>query len=182
MHCLVLNELSDDDPSFCKVFKAELDIKSLACKFPSSYHIAIFGCQTLSNAVIDVSEEDGSVLASPQTLSNNFYNLIPNYNLIRIQCLDANQRHIAMSRARERLDLDMNAGQQGIDYSICKQSLYVSMKLNNNEKGNSLQRMQKLMIDASSIEPYTLTFPDLFSHIGKNPNDVGFSLTSCHKM
>ena len=34
MRCLVLNELSDDDPSFCKVFKAEYDIKSLAEKFP----------------------------------------------------------------------------------------------------------------------------------------------------
>ena len=42
MHCLVLNELSDDDPTFCKVFKAELDIKTLASKHPSSYHIAVF--------------------------------------------------------------------------------------------------------------------------------------------
>ena len=138
MHCLVLNELSDDDPSFCKVFKAELDIKSLACKFPSSYHIAIFGCKTLTDAVIDVSEEDGSVLVSPQKLSGNYYNLVPDYNLIRIQCLDANQRNIALNRARERLDIDMNTGRQGIDNSICKQSLYVSMKLNKNEKGNAL--------------------------------------------
>ena len=138
MHCLVLNELSDDDPSFCKVFKAELDIKSLACKFPSSYHIAIFGCQTLTDAVIDVSEEDGSVLVSPQKLSGNYYNLVPDYNLIRIQCLDANQRNIALNRARERLDIDMNTGRQGIDNSICKQSLYVSMKLNKNEKSNAL--------------------------------------------
>ena len=70
MRCIVLNELSDDDPSFCKVFKAEYDIKSLAEKFPQSYHIAVFGCYMLTNAVIDVSDEDGSILVSPDKITN----------------------------------------------------------------------------------------------------------------
>ena len=82
MHCLVLNELSDDDPTFCKVFKAELDIKALASKHPSSYHIAVFGCQMLSDAVIDVSDEDGSVLASPKKFRETHRKLKPDFSLI----------------------------------------------------------------------------------------------------
>ena len=99
MHCLVLNELSDDDPTFCKVFKAEHDIKTLASKFKTSYHIAVFGCKMLSDAVIDVCEEDGSVLASPQKLSNNPYKIKPNNSLIKIQGLDALQREKALNIA-----------------------------------------------------------------------------------
>ena len=82
MHCLVLNELSDDDPTFCKVFKAELDIKALASKHPSSYHIAVFGCQMLSDVVIDVSDEDGSVLASPRKYKETHRKLKPDFSHI----------------------------------------------------------------------------------------------------
>ena len=84
MHCLVLNELSDDDPTFCKVFKAELDIKALASKHPSSYHIAVFGCKMLSDAIIDVSDDDGSVLASPRQFSELHNKLKADFSLIRI--------------------------------------------------------------------------------------------------
>ena len=92
MHCLVLNELSDDDPTFCKVFKAELDIKTLASKHPSSYHIAVFGCHMLSDAVIDICDEDGTVLASPKKFRDNHKSVKPDFSLIRIQGLDAKQR------------------------------------------------------------------------------------------
>ena len=53
----------------------------------------------LSDAIIDVSEEDGSVLASPQKLSSNPYKIKPNNSFIRIQGLDALQREKALNIA-----------------------------------------------------------------------------------
>ena len=53
----------------------------------------------LSDAVIDVSEEDGTVLASPQKLSNNPYKIKPNNSRIKIQGLNALQREKALNKA-----------------------------------------------------------------------------------
>ena len=53
----------------------------------------------LSDAVIDVYEEDGSVLASPQKLSTNPYKIKPNNSRIKIQGLNALQREKALNKA-----------------------------------------------------------------------------------
>ena len=177
MRCLVLNELSDDDPSFCKVFKAEYDIKTLAQRYPSSYHIAVFGCQMLTDAVIDVSEEDGSILVSPVKLINQYINLKPSSSLIRVQGLDSSQRTKALNRAYMRLDYDLDIPQTGKDDENGNQSFFVSLKNENNNQ-SVMQRLQKFMIEVSSLEPYSLTFPNLFKQVGKNPSDIGLSLSS----
>ena len=46
----------------------------------------------LSDAVIDMCDEDGSVLASPTKLRENYNLLKPDFSLIRIQGLDAKKR------------------------------------------------------------------------------------------
>ena len=86
LSCLILNELADDDPSFCKVYNAESDIRTLATKFPSSYHIAVFGCKNFTSVLVDVSEEDGSILVSPRILNpSQTLNIRPSSTFIRIQ-------------------------------------------------------------------------------------------------
>ena len=62
----------------------------------------------LSDAIIDVSEEDGTVLASPRKLRRNFYKIKPNNSLIRIQGLNTVQRDKALNKAYERLEFDLN--------------------------------------------------------------------------
>ena len=46
----------------------------------------------LSDVVIDVSDEDGSVLASPRKFRENHRKLKPDFSLIRIQGLDDKKR------------------------------------------------------------------------------------------
>ena len=53
MKCILLNELADDDQRFCKAYKAEEQIRTLATKFPASYHIAIFACKTVTSFLMD---------------------------------------------------------------------------------------------------------------------------------
>ena len=69
LQCLILNELSEDDPYFCKVYQAESDIRTLATKFPASYHVAVFGCKNFTDVVVDIGEDDGSILVSPRILN-----------------------------------------------------------------------------------------------------------------
>ena len=53
MKCLLLNELANGNPRFCKAYKAEAQIRALATKFPDSYHIMIFACKTVTSFLID---------------------------------------------------------------------------------------------------------------------------------
>ena len=55
MKSILLNELADGDPRFCKAYKAEAQIRTLATKFPASYHVAIFACKTVTRVLIEES-------------------------------------------------------------------------------------------------------------------------------
>ena len=76
-----------------------------------------------------------------------------------------------------RLDYDLDIPQTGKDDENGSQSFFVSLKNENNNQ-SVMQRLQKFMIEVSSLEPYSLTFPNLFKQIGKNPSDIGLSLSS----
>ena len=100
LQCLILNELDEDDSSFCKVYKAELEIRTLAAKFPASYHIAIFGCKNFTNVLIDLSEKDGSTLVSPRSFNQQIpLNVAPSSQFIRMQGISAKQRQLANHEA-----------------------------------------------------------------------------------
>ena len=131
----------------------------------------------LTDAVIDVSEEDGSILVSPVKLINQYINLKPSSSLIRVQGLDSSQRTKALNRAYMRLDYDLDIPQTGKDDENGNQSFFVSLKNENNNQ-SVMQRLQKFMIEVSSLEPYSLTFPNLFKQVGKNPSDIGLTLSS----
>ena len=79
-----------------------------------------------------------------------------------------------------RLDYDLDTPQASKDDQRENKSFFVSIK-NENNKGSVMQRLQKFMIDVSSIEPYSLTFPNPFKFVGKNPSDIGLSLSSTRK-
>ena len=85
LKCLILNELADDDDNFCKAYKAEADIRTLATKFPASYHIAIFTCQTFNDLVVEEYEESGNIIVSPRNLVQlPLLDIYPSTQLIRM--------------------------------------------------------------------------------------------------
>ena len=83
--CIILNEPADDESRFCKAYKAEAQISTLATKYPASYHIAIFACKTVTNVLIEEFEEDGSIMVSPKLLDpSRYFEMVPSYSKIRM--------------------------------------------------------------------------------------------------